>query len=62
MPDTDGQSLSLAECTVSIGLVPFSVSFDSPQAWLQQADRALYRAKRDGRDGMVVFEASSPDR
>ncbi|MGC7404663.1 diguanylate cyclase [Pandoraea pneumonica] len=59
MPVTDGQTLSLAECTVSIGLVPFSTGFDSPQAWLQQADRALYRAKRDGRDGMVVFELNA---
>ncbi|QHE90705.1 diguanylate cyclase [Pandoraea fibrosis] len=51
------QSLSLAECTVSIGLVPFSSTFDTPQSWLQHADRALYRAKREGRDGMVVLDA-----
>jgi diguanylate cyclase len=51
------QSLSLAECTVSIGLVPFSTAFDTPQSWLQHADRALYRAKREGRDGMVVLYA-----
>ena len=51
------QALSLAECTVSIGLVPFSTTFDTPQSWLQHADRALYRAKRGGRDGMVVLDA-----
>ncbi|RRW97996.1 diguanylate cyclase [Pandoraea apista] len=51
------QTLSLAECTVSIGLVPFSTIFDTPQLWLQYADRALYRAKREGRDGMVVLDA-----
>lgn len=49
----------LSDCTVSIGLVPFSPSFGSPQVWMQQADRALYRAKRDGRDGMVVFDAQT---
>lgn len=51
------QTISLAECTVSIGLVPFSTIFDTPQLWLQYADRALYRAKREGRDGMVVLDA-----
>lgn len=51
---------ALAECTVSIGLVSFSTAFDTPQAWLQQADRALYRAKRQGRDGMVVLDAGTP--
>ncbi|VVE86512.1 diguanylate cyclase [Pandoraea bronchicola] len=51
------QTVSLPECTVSIGLVPISKAFDTPQSWLQLADRALYRAKRAGRDGMVVLDA-----
>lgn len=51
-----GHAMALAECTVSMGLVPFSAAFDTPQSWLQQADRALYRAKRGGRDGMVVID------
>ncbi|MDR3397818.1 MAG: diguanylate cyclase [Pandoraea sp.] len=55
-------AVSLAECTVSIGLVPFSTAFDTPQSWLQHADRALYRAKREGRDGMVVLHAEGEER
>ncbi|VVD94804.1 GGDEF domain-containing protein [Pandoraea fibrosis] len=57
MQTQTAQPLSLAECTVSIGLVPFSATFDTPQSWLQHADRALYRVKREGRDGMVVLDA-----
>ncbi|UVA79906.1 diguanylate cyclase [Pandoraea commovens] len=59
MRQDEALRVSLTECTVSIGLVPFSSAFDTPQAWLQQADRALYRAKRQGRDGMVVLEAGA---
>lgn len=59
MSSEDAQRVALAECTVSIGLVPFCTAFDTPQAWLQQADRALYRAKRQGRDGMVVLDSSA---
>ncbi|WP_246183760.1 diguanylate cyclase [Pandoraea anhela] len=55
----DAERGALAECTVSLGLVPFSTEFDTPQAWLQQADRALYRAKRQGRDRMVVLDAGA---
>ncbi|WP_353192409.1 diguanylate cyclase [Pandoraea pnomenusa] len=50
---------TLGTCTVSIGLVPFSTMFDTPHSWLQQADRALYCAKREGRDGMVILEAGT---
>ncbi|ANJ87041.1 hypothetical protein MB84_30915 [Pandoraea oxalativorans] len=57
MQQEEALRVSFTECAVSIGLVPSSSAFDTPQAWLQQADHAVYRAKRQGRDGMVVLEA-----
>ncbi|MBU6492917.1 MAG: diguanylate cyclase [Burkholderiales bacterium] len=41
-------------CTASAGIVAFSAGFPNPDAWLQQADHALYQAKRLGRDRLVV--------
>ena len=39
--------------TVSIGVAELAVG-ESPEAWLERADRALYEAKRAGRDRIVA--------
>jgi len=36
--------------SLSIGLSPFNASLESPEHWLQEADKALYTAKHAGRD------------
>ncbi|HEN8801154.1 diguanylate cyclase [Pseudomonas sp. CM25] len=36
--------------SLSIGLSPFEAGLDSPEQWLEQADKALYTAKHAGRD------------
>jgi len=36
--------------SLSIGLSAFQVDLESPEHWLEQADKALYSAKRCGRD------------
>ena len=42
--------------TVSVGLAVAQSPDETPQAVLARADRALYRAKNDGRDRVVVAE------
>lgn len=47
----DGQEL---EITISIGIAELG-AYHSPELWLKAADRALYAAKRGGRDRIVAF-------
>ncbi|PCM45260.1 GGDEF domain-containing protein [Marinobacter sp. ANT_B65] len=42
--------------TVSIGIAQLSGSAKSYTKWMQQADEALYAAKKSGRNRVVVFE------
>lgn len=46
--------------TLSIGLSCYPGHGTSPQALIRSADRALYRAKTEGRNRVVVADASNP--
>ncbi len=48
------------QVTLSIGLASYPGHGTSPQALIRSADRALYRAKTEGRNRVVVAELSSP--
>jgi PleD family two-component response regulator len=45
--------------TVSIGVAAFPIDGGSPKELLAAADAALYRAKREGRDRVVVAEPAA---
>ncbi|MBP0597821.1 diguanylate cyclase [Herbaspirillum sp. LeCh32-8] len=49
--------LGLWGCTASIGLVPFTIDMDAHYVWLQRADHAMYCAKEQGRDRLVMWDA-----
>ena len=42
-------------CTVSIGIAPASKA-ESIHHWLRHADDALYQVKRDGRNGVRLWQ------
>ena len=42
-------------CTASIGLAIFNGNQTSANQWLDQADKALYQAKNNGRNQVIVF-------
>jgi diguanylate cyclase (GGDEF)-like protein len=48
----------LPQVTVSIGVAAFPGDGDSPEALLQAADQALYRAKHNGRDRVEAASAA----
>jgi diguanylate cyclase (GGDEF)-like protein/PAS domain S-box-containing protein len=50
------QGQSLGMITVSVGVAALPQHGTSPKALLEAADAALYRAKREGRDRVVVAE------
>lgn len=47
----------LPEVTVSIGVAMFPEQGSTPDALLRRADKALYRAKREGRNRVVIADA-----
>ncbi len=49
---------SLCPCTVSVGLCAFRPPLPTHHRWLLEVDRALYRAKGEGRNRIVVAEAA----
>ncbi|SHH94995.1 sensor domain-containing diguanylate cyclase [Ferrimonas marina] len=49
----DAPDLSI---TGSIGICPYHPSLNSPEHWFELADQALYRAKRAGRDRILLAD------
>jgi len=49
-PFPNGRAQPNGRLTVSIGVATFSPSFTTPDDFIREADNALYRAKRAGRD------------
>ena len=47
--------------TISIGVALSAPRHDSPDTLLRNADLAMYRAKRDGKAGIAVFDRSMED-
>lgn len=41
--------------TMSIGIAPLLAGTTACEAWIAQADQALYKVKRTGRDGVAVY-------
>ena len=52
-PTRDGETISV---TISIGVAGASIRTSGIEALLQQADQALYEAKRSGRNRVCRFE------
>ena len=52
---TDGKKIPGKNITISIGVAAFPDDADSPDDLIQNADRALYRAKENGRNQVQVF-------
>ncbi|MDH5835579.1 GGDEF domain-containing protein [Luteimonas kalidii] len=46
----DVAALGEARVTASVGMAPAHGGHDSLEQWIEEADAALYRAKRGGRD------------
>jgi len=54
------QGQSLGQITVSVGVAALPENGTTPKELLACADAALYRAKRDGRDRVVVADVAAP--
>lgn len=50
----------LLHCTISLGVAPLTDGITDYAHWARCADRALYRAKQEGRNRTVVGDASAP--
>lgn len=53
------QGEQMGRVTISIGLSSFGLSRQSPMAVIETADRALYQAKTQGRNCVVVYQESA---
>jgi diguanylate cyclase (GGDEF)-like protein len=54
-----GKSQPLGAATVSIGLSSFSAQLDSAEAIVRAADRALYHAKRHGKNRAYAYQTAT---
>jgi len=54
-----GSSQPLGTATVSIGLSSFSAQLDSAEAIVRAADRALYHAKRHGKNRAYAYQTAT---
>ncbi len=50
------QGESMGRVTLSVGVSAYGVSRQTPHAIIETADRALYRAKLRGRNGVAIYE------
>jgi diguanylate cyclase (GGDEF)-like protein len=57
IPDGSGGSQTI-QISISIGVASFSASVDSKSKLIQAADQALYRAKEEGRNRVIVATTS----
>ena len=55
-----GKTQPQGRVTVSIGLSTFSPALDSAEAIVRAADRALYHAKRHGKNRAYAYQAAPP--
>jgi len=58
--DHAAQADSLCPCTTSVGISAYTPAVGSYHDWLLEVDRAMYRAKDEGRD-RIVIAATAPD-
>ena len=54
-----GKAQPQGAVTVSIGISAFAAEVDTPELMIQVADRALYLAKRRGKNRVEVFEPAA---
>jgi diguanylate cyclase (GGDEF)-like protein len=54
------EKLPEGSITISVGVAEFPLHGDSAEALIAAADAAMYQAKRDGRDRVVVASARAP--
>lgn len=57
MPDGTGGTLSI-QISISIGVASVSANVDSKEKLVQAADQALYRAKKEGRNRVIIATTS----
>jgi diguanylate cyclase (GGDEF)-like protein len=55
--EPEAQALGLPPITVSVGVASTDLNVGSQEELVKRSDKALYRAKREGRDRVVIAEA-----
>ena len=47
---------AMRKCTISLGVATYPIHGQSTEELIKNADQALYRAKNEGRDRVVIFK------
>ncbi|WP_420555021.1 diguanylate cyclase [Neptuniibacter marinus] len=47
----------LINCSISLGVSELNLEVQSATAWLEQADKALYKSKQNGRNKVTLFDS-----